>query len=309
MKETKESDAGTASARQRSPNYPSNSLMEAVAIAKSIYDKEKRTVLNGDSVAQAMGYPKGANGASRGKLASLRKYGLVDNIGDGVQISQLALRILHQPESSQDYIAAVQEAALRPEIFKQFYESHKDASEQSIQSELIVKRGFSPEGAKAFAKAFRETIVFAKLEQQQYSPSSEGDKSKVNNAALSGSPATPPPPQASNTITHLMPSATNILPGELPVPIAAGLVARVPFPMSEDDFELLIGTLQLWKKKLVRKAVAIPPSVKLPANATWNNNDSDKPVRIVAVMGERDGEIYYQSDDGTGIPASQLRFQ
>jgi hypothetical protein len=38
------------------------------------------------------------------------------------------------------------------------------------------------------------------------------------------------------------------------------------------------------------------------------NNDNDKPVRIVAVMGEKDGETYYQSEDGTGIPASQLQF-
>jgi len=28
-------------------------------------------------------------------------------------------------------------------------------------------------------------------------------------------------------------------------------VARIPFPMTEDDFDLLIGTLNLWKKKLI----------------------------------------------------------
>ena len=39
---------------------------------------------------------------------------------------------------------------------------------------------------------------------------------------------------------------------ELPVPLDNDLVARVPYPMSEDDFELLIGTLQLWKKRLVQ---------------------------------------------------------
>ncbi len=39
---------------------------------------------------------------------------------------------------------------------------------------------------------------------------------------------------------------------ELPVPLDHDLVARVPYPMSEEDFELLIGTLQLWKKRLVQ---------------------------------------------------------
>lgn len=96
-------------------------------------------------------------------------------------------------------------------------------------------------------------------------------------------------------------------PSELPIPIA-GRLARIPFPMSEDDFDLFIGTLQLWKKKLVRKLTAVPPVIQLPANAIWKNNDTDKPVKIIAVMDERDGVLFYQSDDGTGIPASQLKF-
>ena len=39
---------------------------------------------------------------------------------------------------------------------------------------------------------------------------------------------------------------------ELPVPLDNDLVARVPYPMSEEDFDLLIDTLQLWKKRLVQ---------------------------------------------------------
>ncbi len=38
---------------------------------------------------------------------------------------------------------------------------------------------------------------------------------------------------------------------ELPVPLENDLVARVPYPMTEEDFLLLIDTLQLWKKRLV----------------------------------------------------------
>jgi len=48
---------------------------------------------------------------------------------------------------------------------------------------------------------------------------------------------------------------------QLTIPIGDGLLARVPFPMSEDDFDLLIGTLQLWKKNLVRKPTSIPQDV------------------------------------------------
>jgi hypothetical protein len=38
---------------------------------------------------------------------------------------------------------------------------------------------------------------------------------------------------------------------DLAIPLAAGVAARVPFPMSEEDFQLLMETLALWKKRLV----------------------------------------------------------
>ena len=41
---------------------------------------------------------------------------------------------------------------------------------------------------------------------------------------------------------------------ELPVPLDNGMVATVPYPMTEEDFLLLIDTLQLWKKRLVHSS-------------------------------------------------------
>ena len=70
--------------------------------------------------------------------------------------------------------------------------------------------------------------------------------------------------------------------------------------MSEDDFDLLLETLRLWKKKIVR--------AEFPKNAVWKNANHDKPVTIVARMGQRDGETFYQTAEGTGVPASELTF-
>ena len=47
---------------------------------------------------------------------------------------------------------------------------------------------------------------------------------------------------------------------ELAVPIGNGLAVKVPFPMSKDDFEMLIGSLHLWKKKLIEPDGANKPS-------------------------------------------------
>lgn len=40
-------------------------------------------------------------------------------------------------------------------------------------------------------------------------------------------------------------------PSYLPIPLDAG-AAQIPKGMTEDDFELLVQTLQLWKKKLTQ---------------------------------------------------------
>jgi hypothetical protein len=42
---------------------------------------------------------------------------------------------------------------------------------------------------------------------------------------------------------------------ELPILVGPNLVARIPFPMTEDDFDLMMATLNLWKHKLVRSEI------------------------------------------------------
>ncbi len=94
-----------------------------------------------------------------------------------MRVSQLALRILH-PEGEEDRIKALQEAALRPEIFKQLSETHLRASDDALRSHLITKMGFSVTGAKTLTDAFRDTMGFAKLGDWGYSPhgqSNEGE--------------------------------------------------------------------------------------------------------------------------------------
>jgi hypothetical protein len=49
---------------------------------------------------------------------------------------------------------------------------------------------------------------------------------------------------------------------EMPVLVGPGKVARIPFPMTEEDFDLFIGTLNLWKKKLVKKPDQPTPKVE-----------------------------------------------
>jgi len=111
---------------------------------------------------------------------------------------------------------------------------------------------------------------------------------------------------------------------EFTVPLSIGTISlRVPYPMDEDDFYLFLETLKLWKRQLVKKPTAKTSEEilqelgekkkaenhswpKPPFVATWKNKSFDKIVKIIGEMGEKDGKKFYQTEDGTGIPASEL---
>jgi hypothetical protein len=42
----------------------------------------------------------------------------------------------------------------------------------------------------------------------------------------------------------------------------------------------------------------------------WRNKDNDKEIMIQGVMGRspKTGDVYYESEDGTGIPEFELEF-
>jgi len=155
-------------AKMRSPNYPALGLSEAIIRVDALWRKEKRTPVPPDVAAAAMGF--GAlSGPSRTAMGALKKYGLVDSQGGSMSVSDLALRILH-PADAHDGLKATQEAALKPELFQQLYQSHGKASDNALMSHLINKLGFSPTGAKQVIKSFRDAIELAKLNQTEHSP-------------------------------------------------------------------------------------------------------------------------------------------
>lgn len=174
-------------ARMRSPNYPACGLDDAVAMARSLWDKEKRTAVPANVAATAIGY-KSLSGPARVNLAAMKKYGLLEDSRDGMRVSDLALRILH-PANDGEKLAALQEAALKPELFKQMWESQPDASDTALKSQLINKLGFSEVGAKGFVDSFRDTMGFANLGKWGYSGESESKESEARPVSMSSQSA------------------------------------------------------------------------------------------------------------------------
>jgi hypothetical protein len=169
--------------------------------------------------------------------------------GNNHRVSDLAVRII-RPVSDADKAAAINQAAIEPALFAQIKSEHPNVTENLLAT-LLLHKGFTEDGSKKAAKVYKDNLEFlGKLPQA----SSHNKPAEPTPAATSAAPAVSA--VKPHMVTHAL--AAN----ELPVPIGDNLVARVPFPMSEEDFDLFIGTLNLWKKKLVKKPDA-PSGEKL----------------------------------------------
>jgi hypothetical protein len=296
---------------ERSKKCPSIALSAAIDLAKKFYQKAGKTKVKSEVAVNSLGYTS-LNGAALTTLGALSQYGLIErDKGSMISISPVAIRVFH-PLNKEQEMKSLEEMALNPKVFNELYTNGFQKADDDLIANHLIQNGFTPEKAKKVAVVFKANIELANLKGDGIKPPSDEQKEDQSEPAKVELPKTVL--VGSSTVAAALTKKTDmnvatINPGELPVPIAEGLVARVPYPMSEEDFGLLLDTLKLWKNKLVRKAKAIPPSIALPANAMWEQNDgSHKPVKIVALMGEKDGELYYQSEDGTGLPASQLKF-
>jgi hypothetical protein len=158
--------------KMRSPNYPAIGLPEAIRSIQQIWDEEKRTPVPIDVLAAAMGY-KSVSGPVRTKVAAIRKYGLLEQSGGNFKLSDLGMQILHSLPDSQERQDAINTAAMRPEAFRELYETHIDASDQALKSHLLMKKSFSEAGAKQFIKAFRDTLSIANPTKSGYIPQEE----------------------------------------------------------------------------------------------------------------------------------------
>lgn len=159
----------------RSPNYPAIGLGQAIRLIRIFWNQEKRSSVQPDAAAKTFGY-NSLSGPARTKISALKKYGLLAEDGGGLKITELGLKIAQYQPETEEYIKAVQDAALKPELFRAVFQTHGDASDHSLKSHLVVKMKFSEAGAKHFIKAFRDTIKVANLSASSYNFSQDAEE-------------------------------------------------------------------------------------------------------------------------------------
>jgi hypothetical protein len=241
-------------ARERSPNYPSIGLRRAIELAKIFWEHDRRQLVLVARAITNLGF--GAK-SSTGPLAisAMVKYGLFDTEGKGdtrrVRLTDLAISLLNP--SSQNADQLLKQAALMPGIHTKLWEKFgaDGASEGTIRDYLTFDLHFTEQAANALIEEYLDTIRFARLVEGDMLITTEQDeeppelKQAENRNAGTKLPPAPAKPPMTGAIRYL------------PIPLDIG-DAPIPIGMSEDDFQLLLDTLKLWKKKIVTDSAVKP---------------------------------------------------
>lgn len=168
--------------RKRSPNYPSISLQAAVGKIGTLWDKDKGASSTAEVIAGHW-LTTVKSSSFLQAIASLKKYALiaeVDGQAQKLKLTTAALDIVMLPPSDPRHLAALQQVALAPKLFKKLWDEYgiNLPSDANLKHELVTAMHFMPDTAVDAIKQYRRNIEFAKL----------GNRDKINEEAIAAEP-------------------------------------------------------------------------------------------------------------------------
>jgi hypothetical protein len=243
-------------AKVRSPQYPAIGLGEAIKKIAAVYGKEHQAPTDRGVIAAHMGY-NSLNGKSLGVLSALGKYGLLEGRGAEYRVSDLGLKIIaHQP-GDPERVAAIREAASKPELFAEL-EKRGKSSPQAIRSYLLMQK-FLPAAADTAIRAYRETNQVVEAEEKGYDSTSEEEAFEALTGVAIGNAEEirkhmplrnrpPPPPPGNEGKVRIMEGERELTTGLLSKESSFRLIVRGKVGVRE--IERLIRKLELDKEIL-----------------------------------------------------------
>jgi hypothetical protein len=179
--------------RQRSPNYPSLSLKEAVEKVRSLHDKNAQHPMTRDVAAKSMGY-SGLSGPSATAISALNKYGLLTGRGDEIRVSDRAMAILYA-HSDEERRHALNEAFLEPDLFRELAQKFpgKLPSDDALKS-FLIRNKFAHSAVTNVISCYKETVEFAVGVHTPYdssSPMMRDEDSRMHNQPAASAAQTP----------------------------------------------------------------------------------------------------------------------
>ena len=152
--------------RQRSPNYPSISLPDAVAKAVRLYEGVGTAGAPPDSAAKLIGYSRN-HGTARMTASALKKFGLLDERNGRLVPGRYTVDLANFPPTHPRHAAALRGAALSPTIYREVFGRYRPHGvlppDEVLSPELVADAGFLPDKVGGFLRDFRDSLAHAGL--------------------------------------------------------------------------------------------------------------------------------------------------
>src|SRR2546421_4079381 len=147
-------------AKQRSPNYPSLTLDQAIEKARQVYDNEHTHAAPREVVAQALGYG-GLNGRALTVIGAIAAYGLLDKAGTGsLKVSPDAVSIFELDAGHPQRNEALERLAFNPKLFDELRTmfGSDPPSDVNLKHFLIQEKEFLPKAATDVIRVYRANL-------------------------------------------------------------------------------------------------------------------------------------------------------
>jgi hypothetical protein len=159
-------------------------LTDALDRIRRIYKHQQTHPATPEITAQALGYTT-LNGASKGVIATLKQYGLLENAGSGLRVSDQSVSVLELPESDPDRRKTLATIMLNPAVCAELH--RRFGNELPPNAKLVlVKKGFAPKAADEIVRIYRGNAQFVATGQTDLHVNSADARVPENGAALRG---------------------------------------------------------------------------------------------------------------------------
>jgi hypothetical protein len=159
---TSDGNGQQASTRRKpnSPKAPGLSLRAAVAEVSKIYQTYTHGDFDRGEMASALGMSANS-GSYMSKIATLREYGLIDEVGGRFRVSEL-FRSIYQGDAGsselrRNALQAIRSASLFGRLLQQ--SPNKVLDQDALAMRLERQERFNPERAQQVAAAFRSSLA------------------------------------------------------------------------------------------------------------------------------------------------------
>jgi hypothetical protein len=149
--------------RKPSPNYPRMTLSDSLDRIRRVYKHQQTHPATPEVIAQALGYST-LNGASKGVIATLKQYGLLETAGSGLRVSDQSISILELPEGDPDRRRSLATIMLNPAVCADLNRGFGEELPANAKL-VLVKKGFTPKAADEIVRIYRANVQFVLIDR------------------------------------------------------------------------------------------------------------------------------------------------